>query len=273
MSKRYKKDDYKFEIEEYTEEDLFESGMNEKQKEKLKRRMTILLEELKKANSKFNIDISLDDILKIKKNLDKNGDISEHGIKNSSVLKYIILKAIDKDMENLKDEIIDELFVPSFISMPGVNTSYINYDASYFFKLYLTKDNLIYYGISDRFKIVKKKMINLKDIKSVGKAVKNRRWSKGLAWGANTTSGYMSFIETNEKNIIYLNHLKSKYRKSVFSFLENLESLTGLKAVTKAPLTIEDKFVLGAEIVGLILLMTLVIPRLFKLCIDMNLIR
>ncbi|MDU1538027.1 MAG: hypothetical protein E6902_00275 [Paeniclostridium sordellii] len=273
MSKNNKKYDYKFEIEEYTEDDLFEDGLDKNQKEKIKKRMSMLLEELKEANSKFNINISLSEVLKIKKYLGESGDISEHGIKNSNVLKYIILKVIDKDMESLKNEIVDELFVPSFISMPGVNTSYINHGASYFFKLYLTKDKLIYYGITENFKIVNKKIIEVKEVKSIGKAIENRRWSKGLAWGVNTTSGYMSFIETNDKNIIYLNHLKNKYRKSVIRFLSSLERITGIKAVKKSPLTYEDKFVLGLEIVALILVLTLVVPRLIELCINMSLIR
>ncbi|WP_270648065.1 hypothetical protein [Paeniclostridium hominis] len=273
MSKNNKKYDYKFEIEEYTEADLFEDGLDKNQKEKIKKRMSMLLEELKEANSKFNINVSLSEVLKIKKYLGESGDISEHGIKNSNVLKYIILKVIDKDMESLKNEIVDELFVPSFISMPGVNTSYINHGASYFFKLYLTKDKLIYYGITENFKIVNKKIIDVKEVKSIGKAIENRRWSKGLAWGVNTTSGYMSFIETNDKNIIYLNHLKNKYRKSVIRFLSSLERITGIKAVKKSPLTYEDKFVLGLEIVALILVLTLVVPRLIELCINMSLIR
>lgn len=77
----------------------------------------------------------------------------------------------------------------------------------------------------------------------------------------------MSFIETNDKNIIYLNHLKNKYRKSVIRFLSSLEMITGIKAVTKSPLTYEDKFVLGLEIVALILVLTLVVPRLIELFI------
>ena len=83
----------------------------------------------------------------------------------------------------------------------------------------------------------------------------------------------MSFIETNDKNIIYLNHLKNKYRKSVIRFLSSLERITGIKAVKKSPLTYEDKFVLGLEIVALILVLTLVVPRLIGLCINMSLIR
>ena len=59
MSKNNKKYDYKFEIEEYTEGDLFEDGLDKNQKEKIKKRMSMLLEELKEANSKFNINVSL----------------------------------------------------------------------------------------------------------------------------------------------------------------------------------------------------------------------
>ncbi|MEG1009807.1 MAG: hypothetical protein RSF67_08380 [Clostridia bacterium] len=266
-----KKGSYKFKIEEYTEADLFEEGLSEKQKEKTKARMTMLLKELKDSTSKFDINISLNDMLKIKNQLGEKGDTFEHGIKNSNVLKYIILKVIDKDMEHIKDEVIDELFVPSLISMPGVNTSYINYGASYFFKIYLTKNSLICYGITERFKIANKKTIDLKNIKTIGKSVTNRKWSKGLAYGVNTTSGYTSFIETYDKNIIYLNHLKSKYRKNTIRFISNLEKATGIKAVTKAPLTSEDKFVLGVEIFILIMVLAVVIPNLIKLCMSMKL--
>lgn len=265
MSIKNKEDDYNFKIEEFNEDDLFEAGLDSKQKEKIKKRMAMLLKELKESNRKFDIDITLEDILKIKTEMGKYGDEYEHGIKNSNVLKYITLNVIDKDIKQLKSEVIDELFVPSFISLPGVNTSYINNGASYFFKLYLTKDKLIYYGISERFKIVSRKVIDIKSIKSIGKSVKNTKLSKGLAWGVDTKSGYMSFIEFNNREIIYLNHLKSKYRKDVDRFLSNLEEVTGIKAVNKAPVTIEDKFTLIWQVLLFLFLVFLVIPALARL--------
>lgn len=269
MSDSYKSNDYKFEIEEFTEDDLSKDILDKQQLEKTKKKMEVLLKELKEANDKYNIDISLNEIMSLKESLGTSGDKVEHGIKNANILKYIILKTIKIDMEPLKDEIIDEVFVPSFISMPGVNTSYINYDATFFFKLYLTKDKLIYYCISDRFKITNKKIIDVKNIKTIGKAVKNRSWSRGLAWGVNTTSGYTSFIETYDKNTIYLNHLKYRYKESTVRFVSNVEKVTGIKAITKAKLTNEDKFVLIMEIIIALIFIMIGIPNLIKWCISM----
>lgn len=261
-----KKDEYNFKIEEYSELDLCQDSMNKEQKEKIKNKTIKIIEEIKYLNSQFKIDVTLEEILSLKNKLGEKSNTSEHGIENSNLLKYIILKTIEKDMENLKSEIIDELFVPSFISLPGVNTSYINYNAAYFFKMYLTKDKLIYYGISERFKIVSKKTIYINDIKLIGKSIKNKRYSKGLAYGVDTRSGYMSFIETKDKKIIYLNHLKCKYRKNVERFINSLEEVSGLKSVTKSPLTTEDKFVLGFEVIVFILFIILVVPKLIQLC-------
>ncbi|MBW4873153.1 MAG: hypothetical protein KZY55_03755, partial [Paeniclostridium sp.] len=134
-----KKDEYNFKIEEYSELDLCQDSMNKEQKEKIKNKTIKIIEEIKYLNSQFKIDVTVEEIVSLKNKLGEKSNTSEHGIKNSNLLKYIILKTIEKDMENLKNEIIDELFVPSFISLPGVNTSYINYNAAYFFKMYLTK--------------------------------------------------------------------------------------------------------------------------------------
>lgn len=258
---------YNFEIEEFTEDDLFEEGLDDKKKENIKNRMNTLLKELKEANDEFNIDISLNDMLRIKNAMGKQGDEYEHGIRNANVLKYIILKVIDKDIGYLKDELIDELFVPSFISLPGVNTSYINYGAIYFFKMYLIKDKLIYYGISERFKIVNRKVIDIKNIKTIGKCVKNKKWSNGLSYGIDTCSGYISFIEVDNGDIIYLNHLKNKYKDSTVRFLENLEEITGIKAIDEASLTKSDIFVLGAQKTIVVLLLVWCVYKLIQLCL------
>ncbi|MDU6248639.1 MAG: hypothetical protein E6612_06935, partial [Paeniclostridium sordellii] len=120
-----KKDEYNFKIEEYSELDLCQDSMNKEQKEKIKNTTIKIIEEIKYLNSQFKIDVTVEEILSLKNKLGEKSNTSEHGIENSNLLKYIILKTIEKDMENFKSEIIDELFVPSFISLPGVNTSYI----------------------------------------------------------------------------------------------------------------------------------------------------
>ncbi|MGL5507675.1 MAG: hypothetical protein ACRDB0_07225, partial [Paraclostridium sp.] len=160
------------------------------------------------------------------------------------------------------------LFIPNFVSLPGVNTSHIYHGSTFFYKLYLTKDKLIYYGISERYEVLRKRSIDLKDIKVIGKSVKNDKRSKGLAWGIDTMTGYMSFIEMNNKEIIYLNHLKRKYRKSAERFITNLENTTGLKATDKASLTTEDKFVVATQVILAIVFILFVIPNLIKLCLN-----
>lgn len=269
MSNKNKKENLKFKIEEFTEADLFEEGLTEKQKEKTKKRMGKMLDELKEANEKLDIDITLEEMIAIKQNLGELGNEHEHGIQNVNVLKYIVLKAIDKNMKKIDVEIIDELFIPNFISLPGVNTSHVYHGSTFFYKFYLTKDKLIYYGISERYEVLRKRSIDLKDIKVIGKSVKNNNKSKGLAWGIDTMTGYTSFIEFNNKEVIYLNHLKRKYRKSAERFITNLENTTGIKAVDKASLTTEDKFVVASQIILVIVFILFAIPTLIKLCLNM----
>lgn len=70
-----------------------------------------------------------------------------------------------------------------------------------------------------------------------------------------------------------LDYLKSNYRKGVERFLTNIEELTGLKSVNKAPLNSEDKFVLLFEVILFIVFIAWVAPILFKLCVDIQLLR
>lgn len=77
---------------------------------------------------------------------------------------------------------------------------------AYFYKMYLTKDNLIVYSLDDKYKIIRKRILKFDEIYSIGRAPKYKGWAKGLAVFANTYDGEMSYIESVDRTTIYLNH-------------------------------------------------------------------
>ncbi|EPZ62338.1 hypothetical protein H477_5503 [[Clostridium] sordellii ATCC 9714] len=76
-----KKDEYNFKIEEYSELDLCQYSMDEEQKEKIKNKTIKIIEEIKYLNSKFKIDVTVEEILNLKNKLGKNQIFQNMGLK------------------------------------------------------------------------------------------------------------------------------------------------------------------------------------------------
>ncbi|MGL4911500.1 MAG: hypothetical protein ACRC3Y_03630 [Romboutsia sp.] len=229
-----------FEIESFTEDDLFDGNLSKKQIEKTKKTLSKTINLLKELNSQLDIDVTLEDVLKLKRELGEDFEKIEFGVKYAPVLRKIVLDAIDKDIKKNNIEVIDQLFVTSQIAIPGRVDTVALHDAAYFYKMYLTKDNLISYSLNDKYKIISKRIFKFDEIRSIGKAPQYKGWAKGLAVFADTFDGKMSYIEPNDRTTIYLNHQYIQYEEHTFRFLDKLSEVGKIKIVCKDRLDQSD---------------------------------
>ena len=250
-----------FEIESFTEDDLYSENLSQKQIEKTKKNISKIINLLKDFNKELDIDVKLEDVLKIKKELGDESEKIEFGVKNAPLLRKIVLDAIDKSIKKDKIEIIDEIFITSQIAIPGRVDTVALHDSTYFYKMYLTKNNLIVYSLNDKYKIITKKVLKFDEIHSIGKAPKYKGWAKGLAVFANTFDGEMSYIEPKDRTTIYLNHQYIKYEEDVFRFLEKLSEVSGVNIVCKDRLDITDYIGIGFFILFIVIFFYLAIKN------------
>lgn len=232
---------YDFEIENFTEEDLYDITLSNKEIMKLKKDMTKTIKLIKNLNKELNIDIDLEDALKIRKELGEENEVIEYGVKNSKLLKKIVLDAIDKEVKSKGIEIIDEVFVPTQIAIPGRVDTIMLHGCPYFYKMYLTNNRLIVYSLSDKYQVIKKRVFKFGELNSIGKAVKSKKWwGKGLSVYANTYDGNQSFIEPQDRSTMYLNHTDVKYKEDTLRFLDKLSEIGGVKVNKDLRMDITD---------------------------------
>ncbi len=240
---------YDFEIEDFTEEDLYGEGLSEKEIMKTKKNMVKILKLIKDLNKELNIEIDLEDILKIRKELGEESEVIEYGVRNARLLKKIVLDAIDKEVKNQDIEIIDELFIPTQIAIPGRVDTVALHGCTYFYKMYLTNHNLIIYSLSDKYELIKKRSLNFDELQSIGKAPRNKGFAKGLGVFANTYDGNQSFIEPKDRTTMYINHTEEKYKEEVIRFLDKLSEVSEVRIITEFRWDVTDYFALVFNIV------------------------
>lgn len=250
---------YDFEIESFTEADLYEEQLTTKEIMKLKKDMFKTINLIKNLNKELNIDIDLEDSLKIRKELGKENEVIEYGVKNAKLLKKIVLDAIDKEVKDKGVKIIDEVFVPTQIAISGRVDTVMLHGCPYFYKMYLTNNRLIVYSLSDKYKVLKKRVIKFDELNSIGKAVKsNKWWSKGLSVYANTYSGNQSYIEPQDRSTMYLNHTDTKYKEDTLRFLDKLSEVGGVKINKDLRMDITDYIGMAGYIALFLLLIGIV---------------
>lgn len=256
---------YDFEIENFTEEDLYEEELTAEEIVKLKKRMIKTVRLLKNLNKELNIDMDLEDALKIRKELGEESEVIEHGVINALLLRKIVLDAIDIEVKKQNLEIIDELFVPTQIAIPGRVDTVMLHGCTYFYKMYLTNNSLIVYSLSDKYQVIKKKTFQFNELHSVGKAIKSKRlWSKGLAVFANTYNGNQSFIEPHDRTTMYLNHTKKEYKEQVLRFLDKLSEVGKISIVTEERLDKTDYLTIASYIMLFIFFICIIGKIVFK---------
>lgn len=260
-----KNETYDFEIENFTEEDLYGDDLTTEDIIKSKKKTLKTIELIKHLNKELNIDISLEEALRIRKELGEKSEVIEYGVVNALLLRKIVLDAIDREVKKQGLEIIDELFVPTQIAVPGrVDTVMMN-GCAYFYKMYLTNNSLIVYSLSDKYQVIKKRILKFDELHSIGKAIKSNAFlGKGLAIFANTTNGDQSFIEPDDRTTMYLNHTKKEYREDVLRFLDKLSEVSDVKIKTDGRKDTSDYIAIGFNIVLLIAFLFIVSKFVFN---------
>lgn len=155
------------EINNITIDDLPNISITDKQKNKAKNELFKIIKDLKERNNKFNINISESEIIDISNGLGDDLDKYLDGIKHGRLLREVALKAVNDEVISKHKEISSEVFVNNGYIYKESMTGW-KYEETMYYKIYITKENLIVYGFTELYKIVDKIEVNIKDIKSAG---------------------------------------------------------------------------------------------------------
>lgn len=159
------KNDYFDLIEEFDENKLPDVEINDEEMNRVKVKVINIIEKLRKQNDKIELNINLEEALKVKEKLGDNAEKAIFGVESAVLMRSIVLKMV-REKENLKDEdIIDELFI-------NVHAPNWWRGAAVCYKFFLTKDKLIIYSFDSHYKIFSHYRLNINEIKCAGTAGK-----------------------------------------------------------------------------------------------------
>lgn len=206
------------EINNITIDELPNISITDKQKNKARNELFGIIKELKERNNKFNISISETEILNISNGLGDELDKYLDGVKHGRLLREVALKAINNEVISKYKEIEKEAFINNGYSYKESMTGW-KYEEIMYYKMYITKDTLIVYGLTELYKIVEKIEVSIKDIKSAGLYKDNKY-----------------HIEFSNK-IIYLGHTSTKGKNE----LENIINIIKNSGTKNNGLAIDKK--------------------------------
>ena len=139
-----------------------------KQKERIRREMIFSLTRFRENNHELPIDTSPENIKAIEDALGDSKNHVIHGVKNARVLKALALQAANKDCPIKKEALICDKF---FLIGTGMEAkdAVVSYLYSVFYcQVFLSKDMMVTYSFDNYFRLQYKRVIPIKDIRSVG---------------------------------------------------------------------------------------------------------
>lgn len=199
-----KDDNFLDKIEDFSKIDLPDVEISELEKEKIKMNARNVLDSLKERNKKMNFTITEEEVLRIKRNLISIGKENINGIKDAGVMKEIVEKT-------MADELVDKKIEKSL--KVNVRPMGYYYGSVAYYYLYLTADELIYYGFDFNYLLINKETISIKYIKSAGLASSEGEDKEDYI------PYYENIIELKDKTITMIIHNREK-QKEVEKFLE-----------------------------------------------------
>ncbi|WP_066870565.1 hypothetical protein [Clostridium mediterraneense] len=200
-----KKDDsFLDKIEDFSKIDLPDVEISDLEKEKIKMNARKVLDGLKERNKEMNFTITEEEVLKIKRNLISIGKENINGVKDAGVMKEIVEKTMVEELANKKIE--RSLRV-------NVRPMGYYYGSVAYYYLYLTADELIYYGFDFNYLLLNKETISIKDIQSAGLASSDGDDKEDII------PYYENIIELKDKSIAMIIHNREK-QKELEKFLE-----------------------------------------------------
>lgn len=193
-----KDDNFLNKIEDFSKIDLPDVEISDLEKEKIKMNARKVLESLKDRNKEMNFTITEEEVLKIKSNLISIGKENINGVKDAGVMKEIVEKTMEEELTG--KEIERSLRV-------NVRPMGYYYGSVVYYYLYLTADELIYYGFDFNYLLLNKETISIKDIKTAGLANSEGDDKEDCI------PYYENIIELKDKSIAMLIHSREKQRE------------------------------------------------------------
>lgn len=182
------------EINNITIDELPNINITYNQKNKVRNKLFKIIDELKKRNNKFSINISEADILDISNGLGDDLDKYLDGVKHGRLLREVSLKSVNDEITCKYKEILGETFVKNAYIYQESMTGW-KYEETMYYKIYITKDTIIVYEFTESYKIIEKLEVRIKDIKSSGLYKDNKyniEFSNRII--------YLAYTQSNVKN-------------------------------------------------------------------------
>lgn len=119
---------------------------------------------LKKSIKNANINCNDEEILEIIEGMSEEeiNHANKIGIKHWKVLKKLVLKTIDKELDLNQDEVIGKYLIWGPLAITNVNM--LSSGGIFYYRIIITKEKVIYYGFDQGFKKVESKTKNITDI-------------------------------------------------------------------------------------------------------------
>ncbi|MGL4106900.1 hypothetical protein [Clostridium sp. LP20] len=132
--------------------------LSKKDKEILKSNLSKTLKEYNKLPS--SIQLSIDDDTEIK---------FENEMKDSEVIRKLVLDELDKDCPLNKDDIIyDTIFLAGKDMAANYSSFYWSAGGTYYYKLYVSKNEIIIYSLDNFYRVISSKRISISQLDFVG---------------------------------------------------------------------------------------------------------
>lgn len=214
---------YLDQIEEFSEFELPDVNLSDEEIERVRVNIMSVLANLEEKNREMKFNLTQEELMELKENLGSDSEKMVNGVKQSLLMRDIMIKNIEKQLEG---EVIVKKVVfeaPSIIywGLSAVNNI-----------CYLTEKEFIYYGFDINYKEVSSFRCLIKDIKEAGRTIDKEKEDKNM----------LEFIvKTPDKWIAMYTVVKSK--STELDELMELLIEKGVKQFDKKKLERQNKIV------------------------------
>ena len=181
-----RKEDYINKIEDFSNESLPNININPEDQRRIKESVMKLIKNLKEKNlNDFKINITEEEAINIKNELGEDAEKRVLGVKNSKVMKGIVEKTIEKELE-------DETIIKKVeYKLPSIAFSGLSAIFNYAF---VTDKEFIWYGFDINYKIVTKGRRKLSELKRVGRVREGLDEESGIEFYISGKNFYFPMI-------------------------------------------------------------------------------
>lgn len=213
---------YLGQIEEFSEFDLPDVNLSDEEIERVRGNIMSVLTNLEGKNRTMKFNLTDEELMEVKENLGSDSEKMVNGVKQSLLMRDIVIKNIEKELEG--EVIVKKVFfeAPSVIywGLSAVNNI-----------CYLTEKEFIYYGFDINYKEVSSFRCLIKDIKEAGRTIDKEKEDKYM----------LAFIVRTNENLLYM-YTVAKSKSNELDELMELLNGSGIKEYDKKKTYREEKF-------------------------------